>query len=91
MTEDANGWLDASLDDLGRWQSGSTPSKSNPSYWRSGTIPWISPKDFTSRELSNSQDHLTERAVAEKGISLIPPGSLLFVARSGISATVRDF
>lgn len=84
MTEDGSDWVEVSLDDIGRWHGGSTPSKSNSSYWRNGTIPWISPKDFTSLEIGSSQDHLTEHAVAENGISLIPPHSLLFVVRSGI-------
>src|SRR4051794_6936005 len=84
MTPVSSGWVDAALGDLGRWQGGSTPSKSNPAFWEEGTIPWVSPKDFASSHLKPVQDYITQRAVTEGRVSIVPSGSLLFVTRSGI-------
>ena len=74
------------LRDLGAWAGGNTPSKVNPEYWTNGTVPWVSPKDMKVDEIASSQDHVTESALAEGRVSLVPEGSVLFVTRSGILA-----
>lgn len=63
---------------------GSTPSKENRRYWDGGTVPWVSPKDMKVFALSETQDQITERAVKESSVSIIAPGALLMVVRSGI-------
>jgi type I restriction enzyme, S subunit len=72
------------LRDLGDWTGGNTPSKANPAYWTSGTIPWVSPKDMKTDAISSSEDHVTQAALKEGRVSLLPEGSVLFVTRSGI-------
>lgn len=62
---------------------GGTPSKANESFWN-GNIPWISPKDMKCSLLLDGSDHITEEAVASSATSLVPEGSILVVARSGI-------
>jgi len=62
---------------------GGTPFKGNSAYWN-GTIPWVSPKDMKSDIIHDTEDHITERAVAESSTNLVPAGSLLMVVRSGI-------
>jgi type I restriction enzyme S subunit len=84
MTSNSDGWIEVTLDDLGKWQGGSTPSKANPAYWEGGTVPWVSPKDFANFRLKTPQDRITEAALLENRNSLIPSGSLLLVTRSGI-------
>lgn len=74
------------LRDLGAWAGGNTPSKANAEYWTNGAVPWISPKDMKVDEITSSQDHVTESALAEGRVSLVPEGSVLFVTRSGILA-----
>ena len=44
-------------------KSGSTPSKSNPNYWN-GNIPWVSFKDLTGGKLEQTEDYITDLAVA---------------------------
>ncbi len=51
---------------------GMTPDKSVARFWE-GRVPWVSPKDMKRRELGDSQDHITEAALRETNISLIPP------------------
>jgi type I restriction enzyme S subunit len=65
------------------FRGGGTPSKGNVAYW-GGTIPWVSPKDMKADVIHDSEDHITERAVAESSTNLVPAGSLLMVVRSGI-------
>jgi len=74
------------LRDLGNWSGGNTPSKANAAYWTDGTVPWVSPKDMKVDEIVSSEDRITDTAVAEGRVSLIPEGSVLFVTRSGILA-----
>lgn len=72
------------LRDLGNWAGGNTPSKANPAYWTEGTVPWVSPKDMKVHEITSSEDRITELALADGRVSLVPEGSVLFVTRSGI-------
>jgi len=74
----------ARLRDLGQWSGGKTPSKANAAYWTGGTIPWVSPKDMKVDEITSSEDRVSEAALAEGCVSLLPKGSVLVVTRSGI-------
>jgi type I restriction enzyme S subunit len=77
-------WEWAAYSELGDWSGGGTPSKSNPSYWEGGNVPWFSPKDMRGLELHDSQDHITNVALQDSSAKPIGAGSLLFVVRSGI-------
>lgn len=79
-----NGWTEVALDLLGPISGGGTPSKSNPSYWTGGTVPWVSPKDMKSFEIADAQDKITSAAVSESSTKMVPAGSVLVVIRSGI-------
>lgn len=62
---------------------GSTPSKENFDFW-GGTIPWVSPKDMKREVLSDSEDHVTELALAKSSLRLIPSPVVLMVTRGMI-------
>ncbi len=64
-------------------RSGGTPSKANPAYW-DGTVPWASSKDIKQEELSDTEDHITQRALDDAASELVPAGSLLVVVRGMI-------
>lgn len=72
------------LGDLGQWIGGGTPSKSRAEYWSDGTVPWLSPKDMRSEVLTGTQDRITEAAVRNSAVRLVPAGSVAVVMRSGI-------
>lgn len=74
----------ARLGDLGEWSGGNTPSKANTAYWTDGAIPWVSPKDMKVDEITSSEDRLSQAALKEGRVSLLPEGSVLVVTRSGI-------
>lgn len=76
-------WPLVPLGEVTRRVSGGTPSKQNKSFWI-GSIPWVSPKDMKLDVLYDTEDHVSENAIAESATSLIPSGTLLCVVRSGI-------
>ena len=70
--------------DLGKWSGGKTPSTANKEFWEGGTIPWISSKDMKASTLKDTEDHLTEKALTDGGMTLLPEGVVAVVTRSGI-------
>ncbi|MGL4747587.1 MAG: restriction endonuclease subunit S [Shewanella sp.] len=79
------GWTCCRISDLGYDLGGGTPSKTKSKYWN-GNIPWVSPKDMKVDFISSSTDYVTEDAISETVIKLIPSNSLLMVVRGMILA-----
>jgi type I restriction enzyme, S subunit len=76
-------WKMITLEEIGKWKGGGTPSKQNSKYWN-GNIPWLSPKDFHGLEIAEAEDNITEQAITESSTTLIPKNSILLVTRSSI-------
>lgn len=72
------------LRDLGVWYGGGTPSKSRPDFWTNGTIPWVSPKDMGRTSITDTEDYITEEAIAGSSTKLVPADSVALVVRSSI-------
>ncbi|MDP4302988.1 restriction endonuclease subunit S [Leptothrix discophora] len=75
-------WCFSTLEEVSRSVGGGTPSKSDPTFWVNGTVPWVSPKDMKTFSVTSSEDALTVKALDR--LTLIPAESLLVVVRSGI-------
>ncbi len=69
--------------ELGTIFGGGTPSKASAEYW-SGPIPWVSPKDMKVSVVSDTEDHVSQSAIDNGRIKLVPQGSVVMVVRSGI-------
>lgn len=80
-----SGWKSVTFPDLCEIGGGATPSKGKAAYWN-GAIPWVSPKDMKVDFISDAQDHISELALAETRLPLVPPHSLLIVVRGMILA-----
>ena len=76
-------WEVKKLGETGKWKGGGTPSKSNPEFWE-GNIPWVSPKDMKYEYISQTEDYVSDLAVANSSTNLIDSGAILIVVRSGI-------
>ncbi len=76
-------WRLSKLRYLATFSGGGTPSRDNPKFW-GGTLPWVSPKDMKAAVISGAQESITELGLSESSTSLVPPGALLMVVRSGI-------
>jgi type I restriction enzyme S subunit len=77
-------WEATELGNACTWSSGGTPSKCNISYWQ-GEVPWASPKDMKTFELSDTIDHVSEEG-AQAGSRLLEKGTVLIVIRGMILA-----
>ncbi len=78
-------WIYAPLEKMGKITGGGTPSKSKQEYWK-GNIPWISPKDMKKPKIKHGIDYISDSAVKNSSVKLIPAGSILFVVRGMILA-----
>jgi len=76
-------WTTYRLSEVARFIGGSTPSIEEPQYW-DGDIPWASPKDMKLTYLSDTIDHVSQKALTKWGLSLIPPPAVLMVVRGMI-------
>ena len=74
-------WNVKPLGDLGHWRGGSTPLMSKRNYWVGGTVPWLSSSDVRQGWIKNVSGHITEEAIAETSVPLIPPDSVIVVIR----------
>jgi len=79
-----NSWVWANLGDvILEIYGGSTPSKSNPSFWE-GDICWASVKDLDDDEiyLKSTQDKITEKGLEET--KFVPAGNVIVCTRMGL-------
>jgi type I restriction enzyme S subunit len=78
-------WRIEKIGDIYDSWGGLTPSKANSKYWGEG-VAWVSSKDVKSRRIAASTHTVTRDAIAETGLRVCPPGTVLVVVRSGVLA-----
>lgn len=80
--------------------SGGTPSRSCPQYYQ-GTLPWVKTGEVLNDEIFDTEEHITEEAIANSSAKLYPKGSLIIAmygqgdtrgrtAKLGIEATTNQ-
>ncbi len=67
---------------------GGTPSKTNPQHF-SGTIPFMTVKDMHGRFLEDTQDHITDEALAGSASTLVPADTLIVASRMSLGKIAR--
>ncbi len=83
------GWTVASLDRLvERISGGGTPSKSDPENF-SGNIPFMTVKDMKGRFISDTVDHISEKALNSGATTLVPADTLVVATRMSLGKIVR--
>ena len=77
------------LSDLFDLQMGKTPSRNNPEYWDSNDNKWISIGDLSKcgKYISETKEYLSDLAVTESGISLIPADTVVMSFKLSIGKT----
>lgn len=68
---------------LVQFVSGATPDTGDRNLW-DGDIPWVSPKDMKCTKITDSEDHVSEKALSATALRLVAPGSVLVVVRGMI-------
>ena len=75
----------ARLGDICKFQSGGTPSKSNPDFF-GGNIPWITTVALNGSiiDSTNAVDWITDKAIQESAAKIVPQNSIMVGTRVGI-------
>lgn len=78
-------WEVRKIKSLVKTLGGITPNKGVERYW-TGQTPWVSPKDMKVSEIFDSRDHISNSALQETNITVIPEKAVLIVVRGMILA-----
>ena len=75
----------ARLGDICKFQSGGTPSKSNPNFF-GGNIPWVTTVALNGGIINstNAVDWITNKAIQESAAKIVPQNSIMVGTRVGI-------
>jgi len=73
------------IGDVFKTSSGSTPLKSRRDFYDNGQIPWLLSGEVAQRDITEAKKFITEKALAETAVKLVPPNSVL-VAMYGATA-----
>ncbi|WAC43952.1 restriction endonuclease subunit S [Pseudomonas sp. SL4(2022)] len=65
------------IEDFCRTGSGGTPSRSKPEYFDGGAIPWVKSGELKTRFVSSTEESITDAAVEQSAVKLVPKGALL--------------
>ena len=70
-------WVWARLGKIGYWSSGKTPNRTNFDYYNDGTYNWLKTGDLTDGNITSTSEKITEKALRETSVKLLPRGSVL--------------
>ena len=81
--------MEYKLEDIFDLQMGKTPSRNNPVYWESNDNKWISIADLSKcgKYIDETKEYLSDAAVNESGISLIPANTVVMSFKLSIGKT----
>jgi type I restriction enzyme S subunit len=84
LTVSGDDWEKTTLGDIANWSGGITPSMANLEFWEGGDIPWISSGDIATYESEGTKKNVTQKALSDTSLKLLPSGTVIVVVRSGI-------
>ncbi len=81
-------WRVKKIIDLFNVETGTTPSTKKKKYWEKGNINWITPTDISKLRdtlyIYNSERKITEDALREINLTLLPKGSIIISTRAPV-------
>ena len=81
-------WKVLRIKDLFNVVTGTTPSTKVKEYWEGGTINWITPQDLSKLKgkikIHTSERKITEKALRETHLTLMPKGSIIISTRAPV-------
>ena len=84
------GWQVRSIDSLClRVTSGGTPLRTNPAFYKNGTIPWVKTKELKDWYIYDSEEKITPVALEKSSAKLFPPNTVL-MAMYGDGRTITS-
>jgi restriction endonuclease S subunit len=66
-------------------KSGSTPSRSDNSYWSNGTIPWLKSGEVHNNITISTEEFITQAGLSNSSTNLLPPDTVI-MAMYGVTA-----
>ncbi|SFI22608.1 type I restriction enzyme, S subunit [Pseudomonas syringae] len=82
------GWMDGTLDDLGRIVGGSTPSTENAGNFTANGTPWITPYDLSGNQgnkfIASGSLDVSDEGIKDASLKKVPVGTVLFSSRAPI-------
>ena len=81
--------MEYTLEELFDLQMGKTPSRNNPEYWDTKDNRWIAIGDLSKcgKYICETKEYLSDQAVVESGISLIPEDTVVMSFKLSIGKT----
>lgn len=70
-------WIKTKLGTVVSTSSGGTPSRSEPSYYSQGTIPWIRSGELEDNIITSSELKITKKGLLSSNAKILPAGTLL--------------
>ncbi|MGN7956693.1 restriction endonuclease subunit S [Agrobacterium radiobacter] len=85
------GWLLESIGQIANVKAGATPSRAlHDRYFAGGHIPWVKTGDLTNGEIAETEEMITEAAVAESSCEVHPAGTVLVAMYGGFQQIGRS-
>lgn len=70
-------WIREPLSDICDTTSGGTPSRKAQEYYQNGTIPWVKSGELENNIILDTEEYITEEALANSSAKIFPAGTLL--------------
>lgn len=70
-------WNTTTIGAVTKLQSGGTPSRDNPKYWKNGTIPWVKTGEINYKVIETTEEFITEEGLNNSAAKILPKGTLL--------------
>jgi type I restriction enzyme S subunit len=70
-------WCWTNVESVSVVGTGSTPSRSNPTYFSRGNIPWVTSSATSAETIDHADTMITEVAQKETRLRLYPPGTVI--------------
>ena len=82
-------WPVEALSTLFATKSGTTPSRSCNDYFQDGRIPWVKTLDLTDGSIRSTDENITQKALDDTHLSLLPVGTVLIAMYGGFNQIGR--
>ncbi|MRJ11700.1 hypothetical protein EDL98_11575 [Ornithobacterium rhinotracheale] len=70
--------------------SGSTPNRSEKSYYENGNIPWIKSGELNDWIVTKTEELITEKALKETAVKLVRPNTLIYALYGATAGIISE-
>lgn len=82
-------WEENKLGDISKITSGLTPLRSEEKFYLNGVIPWVKTSDLNNSYIKETEEKISEFALKETSIKLLPKNTLLVAMYGGFNQIGR--